>query len=89
LPKDWQSCSHQKIRDELINRKALVTEEASYIQMNFSIYFKHKEIHDFAAKRLEIIKKALDNGEPLGNDWKFGHPSKVVYSYRKQPQNKF
>jgi hypothetical protein len=60
-----------KIRDEFINRKALVTEEASYIQINFSIYFKHKEIHDFAAKRLKIIKKALDNGEPLGNSWKF------------------
>lgn len=23
LPEDWQSCSYQKIRDELINRKAL------------------------------------------------------------------
>jgi len=71
LPENWQSCSHQKIRDELINRKALVTEEASYIQINFSIYFKYKEVHDFAAKRLEIIKEALDNGEPLGNSWKF------------------
>jgi hypothetical protein len=71
LPEDWQSCSHQKIRDELINRKALVTEEASYIQINFSIYFKYKEAHDFAASRLEIMKEALDNGEPLGNSWKF------------------
>ena len=71
MPEEWQSCSHQKIRDELINRKALVTEEASYIQINFSIYFKYKEVHDFAAKRLELIKEALDNGEPLGNSWKF------------------
>jgi len=71
LPEDWQSCSHQKIRDELINRKALVTEEASYIQINFSIYFKYKEAHDFAANRLETIKEALDNGEPLDNYWKF------------------
>lgn len=71
LPENWQSCSYQKIRDELINRKALVTSIASYVQINFSIYFKYKEIHDFAAKRLENLKENIDNKRPLGNSWKF------------------
>ena len=62
---------YQKIRDELINRKALGRYEIGYIQINFSIYFKHKEVHDFAANRLEMFKKSLDNGEPLENFWKF------------------
>lgn len=71
LPIDWQSCSYQKIRDELINHKALVTEKHSYVQINFSVYFKHKEIHDFAAQKLELMKNSLDNGEPLDHFWKF------------------
>lgn len=70
LPEDWQSCSYQKIRDELINRKALVVEKTAYVQINFSIYFKHKQVHDFAAKTLIIMKDHLDNGDPLNNFWK-------------------
>ena len=81
LPDNWQSCSYQKIRDELINRKALVSEKPGYIQINFSIYFKHKEVHDFAANRLERFKKSLDNGEQKENFWKFAikpsSPSKI------------
>lgn len=69
LPENWQSCSYQKIRDELINCKALVVEEDSYVQINFSIYFRYKEVHDFAAKKLEIMKNGLDNKEPLNNFW--------------------
>jgi hypothetical protein len=71
LPDDWQSCSYQKIRDELINRKALVNEKPGYIQINFSIYFKYKAVHDFSAHKLEQFKNSLDNGEPLENFWKF------------------
>ena len=70
LPEDWQSCSYQKIRDELINRKALVVEKAAFVQINFSVYFKHKEVHDFAAETLTMMKNRLDNGEPLDNFWK-------------------
>lgn len=44
---------------------------SSYIQINFSIYFKYKEVHDFVANRLEMFKNSLDNGEPLENFWKF------------------
>jgi len=71
LPEDWQSCSYQKIRDELINRKALVTEKSSSVQINFSIYFKHKEIHDFAAKKLERLKNHIEKREPLELFWNF------------------
>jgi len=70
LPSEWQSCSYQKIRDELINRKALVVEKTTYVQINFSIFFKHKEVHDFAAKTLTMMKNRIDNGEPLENFWK-------------------
>ncbi|MCP3965381.1 MAG: transposase [Desulfobacteraceae bacterium] len=76
LPEYWQSCSYQKIRDELISRKALVTVKPGYVQINFSIYFKYKEVHDFAADRLERIKDNIDRGEPFDNYWKFSfHPS--------------
>jgi hypothetical protein len=68
-PSNWQSCSYQKIRDELINRKALVTSIPSYVQINFSLYFKYQEIHDFAAQKLEMMKKNIDNKEPLENFW--------------------
>jgi len=89
LPDDWQSGSIQKIRDELINRKALVSEKSGYIQINFSIYFKHKEVHDFAANRLELLKNSLDNGEPLENFWKFAvkpsSPSKIEILKSEQP----
>lgn len=71
LPSEWQSCSHQKIRDELINHKALVLEKPEYVQINFSIFFKYKEVHDFAAKKLELLSSRLENGEPLENFWKF------------------
>lgn len=70
LPSEWQSCSYQKIRDELINRKAVVIEKTTYVQINFSISFKHKEVHDFADKTLTMMKNRLDNGEPLENLWK-------------------
>ena len=70
LPEDWQSCSYKKIRDELINRKAIVIEKTTYVQINFSIYFKHKEVHDLAAKTLTMMKNCLDNGESLDNLWK-------------------
>lgn len=49
----------------------MVFAQPSQVQINFSIYFKYKEVHDFAAKRLEIIKENLDNREPLSNSWKF------------------
>jgi len=42
----------------------------TYVQINFSLYFKHKEVHDFAAKTLTLMKNRLDNGEPLENFWK-------------------
>jgi hypothetical protein len=71
LPEDWQSYSYQRIRDELINHKALVTETNSEVQINFSIYFKHKEIHDYASNQLEQLKKHLENREPLVRVWKF------------------
>ncbi len=70
LPEDWQSCSYQKIRDELINRKAVVVEKAAYVQINFSLYLSPKEVHYFAAKTLTLMKNRLDNGEPLENFWK-------------------
>ena len=70
LPEDWQSCSYKKIRDELINRKAIVVEKSTYVQINFSIYFKYKEVHDIAAKTLAMMKNCLDNEEPLENFWK-------------------
>jgi hypothetical protein len=38
LPESWRSCSYQTIRDELINRKALVTENATSVHINFSKY---------------------------------------------------
>ena len=71
LPKEWQSSSYQKIRDELINHKALVTEKNSSVQINFSKYFKHKEIHNFASNKLEHMKKCIDNQEPLLRFWTF------------------
>jgi len=71
LPDDWQSCFYQKIRDELINRKALGRYKNGSIQINFSLYFKPKEVPDFAATRLERFKNRLDNGEPLEHFWKF------------------
>ncbi len=71
LPESWQACSYQKIRDELINRKALVHERSGYVQINFSVYFKHKEIHDFAAERLKTMKNNIDRRQPLDNFWNF------------------
>lgn len=71
LPEHWQSCSYQRIRDELINRKAVVHERSGYVQINFSVCFKHKEVHDFAAEKLKMMKHCLDRGEPLDYFWKF------------------
>jgi len=70
LPSSFPSCSYKKIRDELINRKAVVVEKMAYVQINFSLYFKHQEVHDFAAKTLTLMKNRLDNGEPLEDFWK-------------------
>jgi hypothetical protein len=81
---DWQSCSYQKIRDELINHKALVTEKPGYVQINFSLYFKYKEVHDFAATQLEILTNSLDNGEPLENFWKFATTSSLPVVLEKK-----
>lgn len=71
LPESWQSCSSQTIRDELINRKALVIEGTGSVHINFSKYFKYQQIHSYAATRLETIKACIDNGEPLKNCWEF------------------
>ena len=50
--------------------KPWVHEKTAYVQINFSIYFKHKEVHDFAAKTITIMKNHLDNAEPVENFWK-------------------
>ena len=81
LPDDWQSCSYQKIRDELINHKALVSEKPFYIQINFSVYFKYQEIHDFAAQRLEMMKNHHDNGDSLNHFWKFSTKHSLPSSF--------
>lgn len=63
LPEDWQSCSYQRIRDELINCKAIVTEHSGHVQINFSVYFKYKQVLDFAIERAETVKNGLDQGK--------------------------
>lgn len=75
----------KKFVPELINHKALVTECQTSVQINFSVYFKYKEIHDFAANQLEIMKNSLDNGEHLDNFWKFvTTPSLLLVLDRKK-----
>jgi len=39
-----------------------------YIHLIICVF---SEIHDFAAKRLKILKTDIDNKEPLYNSWKF------------------
>lgn len=84
LPDDWQSCSDLQIRDELINHKALDPSYPFYVQINFSIYFKYEEVHDFAANRLEIINNNLENGLPLDNVWKFAEKLSLAFVLEKK-----
>lgn len=81
LPDHWQSASYQKIRDELINHKALVTEKPSYVQINFSVFFRHQEIHDFAAQKLEQMKTHLDHGDSLNDFWQFATKPSLPSSF--------
>jgi hypothetical protein len=41
-----------------------VVEKTAYVQINFSIYFKHQEVHDFAAKTYRQMTNRLDNFDP-------------------------
>jgi len=71
LPPQWQTCSYQTIRDELINRKALVREHPEFVSLNFSRYFKYPDVHHAAATRLECMKMAIEQGKPLEAYWEF------------------
>lgn len=71
LPPQWHTCSYRTIRDELINRKALVTEHSDFVSINFSRYFKYPDVHHAAATRLERMKTAIEQGEPLEAYWAF------------------